>query len=275
MLYLFILLAEFDFEEIIMKNKVKQKLKQGKAVMGAMVTVNDPLTLHVMANSGFDYLLVDTQHSVIGTDTLFSIIKGLNPTEAEVIVRVIWNDRALINQALDFGADGVIVPFTNTADEVEQAIIAAKYPPRGIRSWGPRYTDRYGKTPDEYWENANEQTLVFPQIESVQAVENLDTILQVDGVDGIMIGPNDLAMSFGMTPGLGKKETEPIFQQVLDKCKEHNVPWGMFTVTLEIAEQWFKKGGQIDVVGGDFGWVLEGAQNTLKEVNSLLSNING
>ena len=86
-----------------MKNKVKQKLKEGKAVMGALVTVNDPLTLHVMANAGFDYLLVDTQHSVIGTDTLFSIIKGLNPTESAVIVRVIWNDRALINQAFDFG----------------------------------------------------------------------------------------------------------------------------------------------------------------------------
>ena len=267
-------MVKLDFEEILVKNKVKEKLKQGKAVMGALVTVNDPLTLHVMANAGFDYLLVDTQHSVIGTDTLFSIIKGLNPTESEVIVRVIWNDRALINQVFDFGADGVIVPFTNTAEEVEQAIIAAKYPPRGIRSWGPRYTDRYGKNPNEYWENANEQTLVFPQIETVQAVENLDSILQVDGVDGIMIGPNDLAMSFGMTPGIGKKETEPIFQQVLDKCKEYNVPWGMFTVTLEIAEQWFKKGGQIGVVGGDFGWVVEGAENTLKEVNSLLKDVN-
>ena len=104
-----------------------RKGDHGTEVIGiklpALVTVNDPLTLHVMANAGFDYLLVDTQHSVIGTDTLFSIIKGLNPTQSEVIVRVIWNDRALINQAFDFGADGVIDRFSQIKPKVVCDII--------------------------------------------------------------------------------------------------------------------------------------------------------
>ena len=256
------------------ENKTKKKLREGKAVIGCSVGIDNLMTTRVMSSAGFDFLLIDMQHGVIGTETLFRMINGLVPTESEIIVRVIWNDIHMVNQVLDFGADGVIIPLTNTAEEVEQAVTGAKYPPDGIRSWGPKLTEKYGGQPD-YYKRANDEILVLPQIESVEAVDSLDEILKVKGVDGIMIGPNDMALSMGLPAGIGQTGTVPMFTRVLDKCKEHGVPWGMFTSTLEIADQWLSQGGQIGIVGGDVGFVTEGAATTSRQVKELQSRLNG
>ena len=115
----------------------KQKLQSGQAVAGTCLYLNNPDTLKAIADVGFDFLLIDTQHSGIGPDTLSTMLSAISHTESEIIVRVIWNNNYLINQALDWGADGIVVPLINTAADAERAIQGAKYPPQGARSWGP------------------------------------------------------------------------------------------------------------------------------------------
>ncbi len=254
-----------------MRNKTKQKLSEGKAVVGTIVGLDNILTTGIMGRSGFDFMLIDTQHAAIESEGLRRIIAGL-ATEVEIIVRVRWNDTPLINHALDMGADGVIIPLTNTAQDVERAVAAAKYPPIGIRSWGPRVTERYGGN-EKYSAVANDETMVLPQIETAKAVDNIDEILKVKGIDGIMIGPADLGLSVGYLPHEGRAQVDEMIGHILAKCKEHGVPWGMFTSTFDRAEQWLTKGGQIATVGSDISFLTDGLAQAVGEVKALLSRI--
>ena len=256
------------------QTKTKQKLLDGKPVFGVIAQVDDPFITEIIGQAGFDFILVDSQHSPVGPERLFSMIRGFAPTESDIIVRVVWNETWLINQALDMGADGVIIPLPNTVEDVERAVAAAKYPPQGVRSQGPRKTAHLGGR-DSYLKRANEETIVWPQIESAQALDNIDGILQVEGIDGIMVGPTDLAYSLGLGPPdlLGHPKAEEAIHLILNKCKEHGVPWGMFTGTVPVAEKWLRRGGQIVAAGSDFGFVLEGAQRTLDELKEVLASL--
>ena len=256
------------------QTKTKQKLLDGKPVVGVVAQVDEPFITEIIGQAGYDFILVDCQHSPVGPERMHRMIRGFAPTESDVIVRVVWNETWLINQALDMGADGVIIPLPNTVEEVEQAVAAAKYPPQGVRSQGPRKTDHLGGR-DSYLQRANEETLVWPQIESAQAIENIDAILEVKGIDGIMVGPTDLAYSLGLQPPdlLGHPKAEEAIQFILDKCKEHGVPWGMFTSTVATAEKWLRRGGQIVTAGSDFGFVQDGAKSMLGEMNDVVASL--
>ena len=255
-----------------MRNQTKEKIREGKAVVGTIITLDDPSITGIMGKSGFDFFLIDTQHTPIGPDCLRRMITGLGD-ERDIIVRTLWNDPALVNQVLDIGADGVIIPLTNTAEQVERAVAATKYPPDGTRSWGPRGAPRYGG-PERYAQVANEETLVWPQIETIQAVENIDEILKVEGVDGIMIGPADLGLSVGVpAPYSADPKVEEMIAHILCKCKEHGVPWGMFTSTFEIAERWLTRGGLIATVGTDVGFLSAGLACAMADVTGLLSRL--
>jgi 2-keto-3-deoxy-L-rhamnonate aldolase RhmA len=259
-----------------LKNNTKQKLKEGKAVIGSIVSVNHPGALNAIGSAGFDFMLIDTQHSQLGIETIRSLIAGLQRTESDIVVRVLFNEVQLVNQALDAGADGVIVPLTNTVEDVEKAVAGAKYPPDGIRSWGPQIPPKYSG-PVEYGDLANQETMVWPQIETLEAVENIDGILDVEGIDGIMIGPTDLTLSLGLPPRYPPEQpkTEETIQHVLDKCKEHNIPWGQFTSTQEVASKWLRRGGQIVTIGTDVGFVADGAAKAAAEARDLLASLEG
>ncbi len=257
-----------------MKNKTKEKLRDGKAVVGTIVSLDNEATAGAMSKAGFDFILIDTQHTPIGPDSLSSIIMRLQPTESDIVVRVIYNEPWYINMAYDVGADGVIIPMTNTPDDVRRAVTASKYPPDGVRSWGPKNTAKYDDPPG-YWARANEELMVWPQIETVEAVENIDEILQVDGVDAIMIGPTDLTLSLGLPKSFPPElpEAEEKISYVLSKCKEHKVPFGHFTSTYEVAEKWLGRGGQIATIGSDLGFMTVGANEMSAAADKLLSKL--
>ena len=256
----------------MLNNKTKQKLQEGKTVIGTHVQVNDLYTTEIMGAAGFDFLSIDTQHSPMGPETLNSLIRGLCPTESDIIVRAAWNETWLINHILDLGADGVIVPLIETAEDVRHTVASAKYPPKGIRSWGPRKTDKYGGV-SEYYKRSFEEILVLTMIETHGALENIDEILEVDGVDGIMIGPNDLALSHGLPQGIGVPEVDRLIQRTLDKCREHGVPFGMYTITLENTERWVSRGCQIAIVGGDIPFLKESATQAVRDFEEMLSRL--
>jgi 2-keto-3-deoxy-L-rhamnonate aldolase RhmA len=254
------------------ENKIKRLLKDGKAVCGSYIQSPDAYTAEMMAMAGFDFILVDTEHSPIDVPQLNIVMIALRGSESSVVVRAIWNDPVNIKRILDLGPEGIIVPWVNSAEECRRAVAACKYQPEGVRGFGPRRAFRInaGGNLKEYAAEANKQIAVFVQIETPQAVAALDEILTTPGLDGIMIGPADLSMSHGLLPDLDAPALDAIIDKVLAKCKQHKVPFGMFTHTVERAKKWAARGAQIVTAGGDLDWIAEGIARVKKALPEII-----
>ena len=256
------------------QNRMKQVLRQGKPVIGFVLGSSDPLVAEVVGRAGFDFIIVDTQHTTLSIGTAQDMLIGLHPTESTIVARAAWNDPVRIGQLLDLGAEGIIVPFVNTEAQARDAVAACKYPLEGTRSFGPRRAmSIYADGATDYSAHANDNILVLPQIETKEALDNLDAILSVKGVDGVMIGPADLSLSLGFIPGSNVPKVDEAIRYVLDKCKEHNVPWGMFTSTMDLARKWLKQGGLIATGGSDLLFINQGVQRLLQEIRDLKSEL--
>jgi len=252
------------------QNTMKRKLRDGQAVIGSVITVPEPFIVEMMGTAGFDFLLVDTEHCPFSIYQLQNVLIALRGSASPVIVRAKWNDPVDVKQILDVGADGVILPWISSRSECEAAVAAAKYPPEGLRGFGPRRAARIGGGLQEYARRANEEVLVLVQIERAEAIERLDEILTTPGLDGIMIGPADLAASMGYLQDMENPAVEAAIQRVLDACLRHGVPFGMFTATVERARKWIGRGGKIATLGGDVWFVDAGIAAAKTEIAALL-----
>jgi len=257
------------------ENRVKKKLAAGQPAIGSVLSLPDPFVAELMAGAGFDFILVEMEHSPLTISELQNVLIGLHPTESTVLVRAAWNDVVMIKQILDVGAEGLVIPWINTAEEARRAVAAAKYPPRGIRGCGPRRAARLSSSRESYLLQADDQILVLGQIETLEAVNHLDAILETEGLDGIMVGPADLACSMGYLHDLTNPAVDAMIETILGKCQAHGVPFGMFTGTLERARQWIGRGGLIATVGGDVPFILEGIARTRQAVEEWLAGRDG
>lgn len=252
-------------------NRMKQKLREGQPVIGCAVTLPEPFICEAMGRAGFDFLLVEMEHSPLTISELQAMMIALNPTESTVIARTPWNDPVWVKQILDVGVEGIIFPWINSRAECEAAVAATKYPPEGIRGIGPRRAARFAESLEDYLAHANDNVLVLPQIERIEAVERLDEILTTPGLDGIMVGPADLAASMGLRNDLGSPAVDDAVRRILDGCLRHGVPFGMFTGTAGQAAAWIDAGGKIATVGADFVWIDEGIARTQAEIAGILA----
>ena len=251
-------------------NRMKERLRAGEALIGSTVSLADPFVAEVMGAAGFDFLLIDLEHCPLTVHQLQTILIGVRPTESTLIVRAPWNDPVAVKQILDVGAEGVIFPWVSSRAECEAAVAATKYPPRGIRGFGPRRAFRLAGGLAEYARAADDQTMVLAQIERAEALHRLDEILTTPGLDGIMIGPADLAISMGHLNDLENPAIEAAIRHVLDRCRAHGVPFGMFTGTVEKARKWIGAGGQIATIGGDVPFIDAGIAATKREIAAIL-----
>lgn len=183
------------------ENTVKRKMREGRPSVGSWASLDGTLAAEVMANAGFDWLVIDMEHGPVSMTAAQSIIAAIRTTETIPLVRVGWNESALIQQALDIGAFGLVVPMINTRAEAAQVVRDACYPPLGERSRGGVRSRLAFKTDaTTYGLRANDEILVMVQIETTEAVANAAEIVSLDGVDGLFVGPNDLASSVGQWP---------------------------------------------------------------------------
>jgi 2-keto-3-deoxy-L-rhamnonate aldolase RhmA len=256
------------------ENRMKRMIQEGKPVVGFGLSTTDTFVAEIVGKLGFDFILIDFQHAPLTVKQFQDLMIALSPTESTVIARAPWNNFVWINHMLDVGAEGIILPWVNTAEQAAMGADAIKYPPAGHRSWGPRRAGPlYASNMDEYAVQANDNTLFLPQIETAEAVENLDAILSVDGVDGIMIGPNDLAFSLGYVENRDNADVEATIQKVLDGCKANGKAFGMFTPNLESAKMWIRRGGLIATGVADVRLIAEGAAQALNEIKALQQEI--
>jgi len=245
-----------------LKNLLKAKLKEGKPVIGTFVGLGHPDVTEVLSRLGFDWLLLDGEHSPMSIETMQRMMQSMNGSECIPIVRPQWNDMVIIKRVLDIGAYGLLIPWVNTKEEAEYAVSACKYPPEGLRGFGPR---RAALFDPDYFQTANDEILIIVQIETRQALSNLDAILSVKGIDACYIGPADLSISFGLgLPKWDNPEYMKAFDQVLTAAKKWGKPAGMFASDENI--EWaIEKGFTLNTVGTADRFLLEGAKMALEK----------
>jgi len=235
-----------------MKNPVKIKLKNGQKTIGGFLQTLSPVAAEIMSQSGFDWLIVDLEHSPGGFENLQAQLQAMNGSGVVPFARAPWNDMVAIKRILDTGVMGVLVPYVNTREEAEAAVAACKYPPQGVRgvAGSPRAAG-FTRNTLPYLRSANEETIVMIAVETLDAVANLDEILTVEGLDGIFIGPVDLASSMGYLGDPGQPEVQQTIALIESKVFASDKFLGTLAGTWEKARDCFEKGYQWMVVMQD------------------------
>ena len=200
-------------------NNVKKVWASGKAVVNAWLAIPSGFSAEVIAQCGFDSVTVDMQHGVQDYQSMVQCFQAMNGHPVTPMVRVPWNEPGIIGKVLDGGAYGVICPMINTKQEAENLVAYSKYPPSGTRSNGPIRSGMYGSA-GTYQKTANDEIVLLPMMETKTAVENMESILDVEGINGVYIGPSDLGFSYGLVPKLDRDEPEilKIYEKIVKEC---------------------------------------------------------
>jgi len=209
---------------------LKQKLKNNELTIGSWIMMADSMSVEVMALAGFEWLVVDIEHTPIDMETVKTLIITIQANDMKALVRVSKNEEVVIKKVLDMGADGIIVPMVSSKEDAKQAVNFAKYPPFGKRGVGLYRATKYGTKFEEYKKWVDEELVIIAQIEHIDAVNNIDEILQVEGIDGTIIGPYDLSGSMGYPGEFERDDVKEAVETVVQKCKVHNIPSGFHVV---------------------------------------------
>lgn len=250
-----------------MKNLLKEKLGKGQAVHGTFVALGHPDVSELLSRAGFDWLLIDGEHGPLGFESMERMLQAMNGSNCTPIIRPQWNDPVIIKRVLDIGAHGVVIPWVNNKKEAVNAVKACRYPPEGIRGWGPR---RAARGDPDYRATANEEILVAVQVETREALNNLDEIMAVDGVDACYIGPWDLSNNLGYSvpPKWDEAEYLEAFDHVLEVAERHGKPAGMYCNMDNIG--WaIEKGFKFNTVSDADGFLLYGAKVALDRARGV------
>jgi 4-hydroxy-2-oxoheptanedioate aldolase len=247
------------------ENGVKKLWREDRPAFGAWLSIPSAFSAEVMAHQNVDWLCIDTQHGPIDYETALAMLQAISTTETTPFARVPWNEPGVIGKMLDAGAYGVIVPMVNSRAEAEAAVAACRYPPEGIRSFGPTRAVFYAGF--DYFAHANQEVCCIPQIETTAAVDNLDEILSVEGVDAVYIGPMDLSISLGLPPQMDSDV--PAYaearQRILEACQRHNVAAGIHA-SVSSAPKRAAEGFRMVLATSDVGALIRAAAEDVRSV---------
>jgi 2-keto-3-deoxy-L-rhamnonate aldolase RhmA len=248
-----------------LKNFVKEKLRSGDPSVGTWVQLNNPDVSEELSLLGFDWLVFDVEHGVFTLPEVQRMMQSMNDRSCVPLVRVPINEPVYFKWALDVGGYGVVVPWVNSKEDAIEAVRASKYPPEGIRGCGPRRASRYYSELSDYVKNINEEILVVMMIESQQALDNLDEILSVKGVDVAYIGPDDLSLNLGIFQQKEHPKFRAALAKVIDACDKHGVIPGMHCNEKNINDA-IAQGFHFCALNDDDTFLTMGANACLKEV---------
>ncbi len=232
-------------------NRVKQLLQRGEPAVGHWITVPSTAVVELMAGARMDWLLIDTEHGATDWETVEDMIRTLNGTDVVPLVRVGANDPALFKKALDRGALGTITPMVGTPEQARAAVAASKYPPAGIRGAAGSRANRYGADIVQYVAEWNDQVLVILQVETVEALKNVDAIAAVPGVDVLFIGPNDLSAGLGHFRQFDHPEYISAVAKIMQAVRAHGKIAGIMTGGADETLARIDQGFRFVAVGSD------------------------
>lgn len=255
-----------------MANPLMARLKVGEACLNGWLMLPSPYAAEMMAQTGWDSLTIDIQHGLQDFMSSVACMQAMKGSGITPLVRVPWNEPGIIGKVLDGGAWGVICPMINTAQEAQRLVDACLYTPQGARSNGPFRAGLYG-APGEYQKIANANVLILPQIETVEAVENLDAILDVPGISGAYVGPSDLGLTMGLEPRLDREEPEvlAIYERLIAATKRRGQVAGIQNMSPEYAARMGAMGFQILTISTDLNFMLAGAMRGVATARAILA----
>jgi 2-dehydro-3-deoxyglucarate aldolase/4-hydroxy-2-oxoheptanedioate aldolase len=249
----------------LIDNAVKRKLRAGQPTVGAWLHLCSPLAAEIMADAGFDWLLIDMEHGHGDYQTLLGQLQAIEGSGVAPLVRVQWNDPAVIKRVLDLGAYGVVIPFIGGAVECEAAVRACKYAPDGMRGVaGSHRAAGFGRLGADYWKRANDEVLVVVQVETPQAVKEIDRMAATPGVDVLFVGPNDLSTALGHMGDTGHAEVVQAITAVEAAAVRAGVAVGTISRSWDEARALWQRGYRMVTVASDAGLVAQQAAALVK-----------
>jgi 4-hydroxy-2-oxoheptanedioate aldolase len=249
-------------------NRLRTLWKSGGAAVNGWLAIPNSFSAETMAHQGWDTLTIDLQHGVVDYQAMIPMLQAISTTDTVPVVRVPWLEPGILMKTLDAGAYGVICPMVNTREDAQKLVAWTHYQPRGTRSFGPVRALLYGGA--DYPQHANDTIVTFAMIETAQALENLDAIMSVEGLDAVYIGPSDLSLALGCRPVFDDVDP-PVAQaidHVLERAKAHGLVAGIHNGTPEGALARVAKGFQFVTVSSDARLIAAGAQQVLAKMRA-------
>ncbi len=250
------------------ENRLRTLWRNDQAVLNGWLAIANSFSAETMAHQGWDSLTIDLQHGVIDYAAMVTMLQAISTTPTVPVVRVPWLEPGIIMKSLDAGAYGIICPMVNTREDAQKLVAYSHYAPRGTRSFGPIRATLYGGA--DYPSQANDTVVVFAMIETAQALDNLDDILSVEGLDAIYIGPSDLSLSLGCRPvfdDVDPKAAQAI-DHIVERAKAHGVYAGIHNGRSDVALARVAKGYRFVTLGSDARFLAAGSQAVLGEMRA-------
>ena len=241
------------------QNGFKGALKDGKSQIGLWSSLSSNYSVEVIAGAGFDWILLDCEHSPNDLESLLTQLQAAAPYPTHPVVRVPWNDMVTIKRVLDIGAQSLLVPYVSTAEEARAAVSFTRYPPAGVRGVaGTTRATRFGRVKD-YAKRAHEALCLLVQVETEAALANIEAICRVEGIDGVFIGPADLHASMGYTGEIANPDVKPKIDDAIQRIRKCGKAPGILTPNEADARHWLGCGALFVAVGADVGILARGA----------------
>jgi 2-dehydro-3-deoxyglucarate aldolase len=254
------------------KSNLKQRLKDNTITIGSWLTIPHQAIVEILSSAGFEWLTIDIEHSAIDFETIQSLIGHIQANGMEALVRVSKNDEVIIKRVMDAGANGVIIPMVKNAEEAKEAVSYVKYPPFGKRGVGLSRAQHYGTAFESYKKWVHEESVVIVQIEHIESVENLEAILDVQGVDGTIVGPYDLSASMGKPGMFDDDDVKEVLNRIDRITLQKNKPLGFHVIDsnhMKMMEKIDKKYSFL-AFSLDFFFLGDKAREEMKHLKSKL-----
>ena len=252
-----------------MDGQFKKRLNRGERLIGTILTLPSPEIGEIFARSGFDWVFIDLEHGVLDLKDAQIIVQSTS-SQMPCVIRVPSNEDVWIKKALDIGSAGIIIPQIKKAEEAEKAVQLCKYPPEGMRSVGIARAQGYGENFQAYIDSANDNTVIIIQIEHQDAVENIDALLEVSGIDCLFIGPYDLSASMGKIGQVSDPEVQQAIMHVEERAELAKMPLGIFCASVEAAKPLVQRGYTLFAVGIDTMLVSQTAKNIIGHMKKFV-----
>lgn len=249
----------------------KKKISEKKLLIGTLVTSADPIITEILCNCGFDFIWIEGEHTSLDKRAIDLHIMASRAGGVSAFVRIPWVDPVLAKPILEMGPDAIIFPFTKTVEDARLAVKSCKYPPAGIRGFGPKRANNFSfMENNKYFELSKNYPMVILQIEHIDAVNNLHDILKVEGIDSIVVGPNDLSASIGLIGQTNHPDVLKLLDKIAYECNEANISFGAsIGFNEENISRWLKRGTSWLAVDGDIDFLVKGGKKCYQDIFEL------
>ena len=247
-----------------MKNNLKDKLYAGENCFGTWITIGNPDIVDILKHLSFDWFVFDTEHSYLSIETVKTMMQALGSDGPSPIVRIGQVDQLLVKRALDIGSQGLLVPLVNSAEDAERVVKYSMYPPTGVRGAGPGRASQFGMNLSEYLRHANQEISLAVQIETTEALANVDEIVGTKGIDIGFVGPTDLTISLGLLDDRANPKVMEAMQKAIKACNDHGKIPGTLAVSVEEARKFVKMGFRFISLASDSRFLTYGARAYLE-----------